>query len=495
MGTCREIAKNHVDSDPMSNSSNNNREPTTTNAARTSSNVNNSNSTRSVATCPSSRTKPQAATISGGRVNSQVVVVAPTLLQEDEARKLARNSKALVAASTVESLWDFRPRPHHAGVKLTSARGRPDQPGLPGRFRETNNPREPLAPIDEERDQEVEDLRAPQTPPHEQHDQEITDHREPPASPDDQPDQDDEALREPPDSLDEEMSDRISTDDSMSNRSQRTLRDRPQDDGWARRSEEEGPNIPYTYSDAFMRDAETAWSFNPARLPPIGAKSRPGHHFVLVSPDGSPRPTSYFVTNSFVGLSVAIVENPRKAASNAPLAIRIKDRELSTGTILIVHQLSRVLDRMGNPIEFQYADTPLGDCVVNGWLKPTAIAEQYHIDPQTTNKVHRELAAVGKPRKKAIGGLERWTTPVLSRSFPFGALATNHSISWKFNDIPQGGSLVHAAIFMVQPGSGLIAKVNRPATKSNLCQYCVEYIRYRPSWRWQLNDSFRSSLI
>lgn len=59
-----------------------------------------------------------------------------------------------------------------------------------------------------------------------------------------------------------------------------------------------------------------------------------------------------------------------------------------------------------------------------------------------------------------MGGIERWTTPILSRSFPLGSLATNHSISWKFKEIPLGGSLVHASIFVVQPGSGLVAVRN-----------------------------------
>ncbi|KAH7693102.1 hypothetical protein AAVH_39868, partial [Aphelenchoides avenae] len=285
-------------------------------------------------------------------------------------------------------------RPPGFDIQGQAQGDRPDHPDRPGRCRETADPREPLARIDEQPDQEAEDL------------------REPPASPDDQQDQNDEALRGPPASPDEEeISETISVDGSASNLSQRTLRDRSQENGWAQRSEEEGPNVPFVYSDDFMRSAETSWSFNPTRQTPIGAKSRAGHHFVLVSSDGSPQPTSYFVTNSFVGLSLAIIENPKKAASNAPLVIRVTDRELPTGTILIVHQLSRLLDRMGNPVDFQYADTPLSDCVMNGWLKPTAIAEQYHVNPQTTNKVKREIAAVGKPSKKAIGGMERWSTP------------------------------------------------------------------------------------
>ncbi|KAH7701286.1 hypothetical protein AAVH_31579 [Aphelenchoides avenae] len=117
------------------------------------------------------------------------------------------------------------------------------RPNHPGRFRETANPREPLARIDEQPDQEAEDL------------------REPPASSDDQQDQNDKALRGPPASPDEEeISETMSLDDTLSNRSLRTLRDRSEEDGWARRSEEEGPNVPFTYSDEFVRDAETPWS-------------------------------------------------------------------------------------------------------------------------------------------------------------------------------------------------------------------------------------------
>ncbi|KAH7710078.1 nonsense mRNA regulator [Aphelenchoides avenae] len=123
---------------------------------------------------------------------------------------------------------------------------------------------------------------------------------------------------------------------------------------------------------------------------------------------------------------------------------------------LVVTKAREIVTRQDEVVQIQSAQAPIQECIVDGWLRPTAVADELKINPSRARVVKFEMGAVGssrvrilQPQGKGASALARWEVPVVSASYPLGAQANNQVVSWAFTSLPRGGSLVEVGVLKI----------------------------------------------